>query len=96
MRYSAHLMKSNITLEVKSSFSKWATWKREAACSAKLTAYIQINRWTGFLADAIGNVAGEWPLIVAGHPNGQVGASVAQLYPLAIADHAVAAVKPRI
>lgn len=65
-------------------------------CPLKLTAYFQKHGWTDFLADAVGHVAGEWPLIVTGHPNSQVGASVADLDPITTADHAVAAVQPGV
>lgn len=70
--------------------------RRRSPAAVKLTAYIQSHGWTDFLADAIGHVAGEGPLIVAGHPEGQVGAAIAELDPLAAADHAVAAVEPDI
>lgn len=42
------------------------------------------------MADVIGHVAGERPLIIAGHPHSEVGAAVAQLHSLTAADHAAA------
>lgn len=55
-----------------------------------LTAYLQIRERTDFMADVIGHVAGEWPLIIAGHHNGEFGASIAELDSLTASDHAAA------
>lgn len=56
----------------------------------KLTAYLQIHERTDFMADAIGHVAGERSLIIAGHHNSEFGASIIELDTLAASDHAAA------
>lgn len=64
-------------------------WSRVTP-TLELTAYLQIHGRTDFMADAIGHVAGERPLIVAARHNGEFGASIAELDALAAGDHAAA------
>lgn len=70
------------------------TWS-QGSPTLKLTAYLQIHGRTDFMADAIGHVAGERSLIVAGRHNSEFGSSITELDALAASDHA-AAVQPGV
>lgn len=56
----------------------------------KLTAYVEKHEITDFIADAIGHIAGEWPLIILGHSNSEFGTCITELYSLTAGDHAAA------
>lgn len=65
------------------------TWS-QGTPTLKLTAYLQIHGRTDFMADAVGHVAGERSLIIAGHQNSEFGASIIELDALAASDHTAA------
>lgn len=54
----------------------------------KLTADVQMYRGTDCIADIVGHIAPEDPLVIAGHPDhSESSSSIAELYSLTGCDH---------